>query len=120
MFASGVCPPPGNKGGNGQSPCHGRRFLACLICSGWRQETSRVGQEFGPILRNFCANIKRSSKTPNKSGAPIRGYRIFCCRNVICCCIKGRVYVGKIRIFPIKSLDGLFVEQTQITSGGIL
>jgi uncharacterized protein len=30
------------------------------------------------------------------------------------------VHLGKIQIFPIKSLDGLRVEQTQITSGGIL
>jgi uncharacterized protein len=28
--------------------------------------------------------------------------------------------LGKIQIFPIKSLDGLLVEQTQVTSGGIL
>jgi uncharacterized protein YcbX len=30
------------------------------------------------------------------------------------------VHLGKIQIFPIKSLDGLSVEQTQVTSGGIL
>ena len=30
------------------------------------------------------------------------------------------MHLGKIQIFPIKSLDGLLVEQSQITSGGIL
>jgi hypothetical protein len=30
------------------------------------------------------------------------------------------VHLGQIQIFPIKSLDGLLVEQTQVTSGGIL
>jgi uncharacterized protein YcbX len=36
------------------------------------------------------------------------------------CSIQGRVHLGRIQIFPIKSLDGLFVEQVQITPGGIL
>jgi len=34
--------------------------------------------------------------------------------------LKARMRLGKIQIYPIKSLDGLSVNETQITSGGIL
>jgi uncharacterized protein YcbX len=30
------------------------------------------------------------------------------------------MYLGRIAIFPIKSLDGVAVEEVRITSGGIL
>ena len=39
---------------------------------------------------------------------------------MIRCCIENAVRLGKIHIFPIKSLDGVSVGQTRITSGGIL
>jgi len=49
-----------------------------------------------------------------------RARRIFCCRRMIRCCIESRMFLGKIQIFPIKSLDGVLVGQAQTTVGGIL
>jgi MOSC domain-containing protein len=46
--------------------------------------------------------------------------RIFYCRRIIRCCIESPVHLGKIQIFPIKSLDAVLVQQAQITKGGIL
>jgi hypothetical protein len=45
---------------------------------------------------------------------------LFCCRETIRCCIESRMRLGKIQIYPIKSLDGVFVEQAQVTPDGIL
>lgn len=45
---------------------------------------------------------------------------IFHCPPIPRCCIKCRVHLGRIQIFPIKSLDGVSLTQATVTLGGIL
>ena len=44
----------------------------------------------------------------------------FCCRAGICSCIQSPVRLEKIQIYPIKSLDGVCLEEVRLTAGGIL